>query len=62
MIIVDKADCVVKIGEEVDNFIKDLIKNDNFFKTFPLEIAESVKRQLKPLVEEIYVPHAQVFV
>jgi hypothetical protein len=59
MISADKLDVVVKMGEEVDNFMKDFVENDDFLKKIPEEAAESVKRELKPFVEEAYVP--QVF-
>ena len=51
----DKPDCVVKMGEEVDNFMKDFVENDDFFKSFPEEAAEIAKRELKPIFEKAYV-------
>jgi hypothetical protein len=60
MISVDKSDCLVKMKEEVDKFMKQFVENDNYFVKIPKPIAESVKRQLKTFVEEEYV--SQVFV
>jgi hypothetical protein len=50
------------MGEEVDNFMKDFVENDDFFKSFPEEAAETAKRELKPIFEKAYVSHRFWFV
>ena len=50
-----KPDCVAKMGEEVDQFMKDFVEKDDFFKSFPENAAETVKRELKPIFEKAYV-------
>ena len=51
----DKSDFVVKMFEDVDNFIKNFVENDDFLKKVPEGADESLKRELKPFFEEEYV-------
>jgi hypothetical protein len=41
--------------KDIDNFIKNFVKNDDFLKKVPEEADESLKRELKPFFEEEYV-------
>jgi hypothetical protein len=52
----DPDDCVENMGKIVDNFVKDYVANDDFFKgRIPEDDVEEVKAELEPLFRDAFV-------
>ena len=51
----DPEDCIDRMGNKVDEFVKEFVDDDSFFKNIPEETPDLIKQALSAVFENAYV-------
>ena len=57
----DPEDCINRMGNKVDEFVKEFVDDDSFFKNIPEETSDLIKQALSSVFEKAYVSSPSFF-